>query len=57
MLQIRAVVSGNQRNLVVAVQVPDLGQEFLNLVGFLHADAVSQFSQHTAVDGVRADEF
>ena len=57
MLQIRDVVSGDQRDLVVAVQVPDLGQEFLNLAGFLYADAVGQIGHRAAVNRVHTDEF
>ena len=55
-LQIRAVVASDECDLVVAVEIFDLGQEVLNLVRFLHADAVGQFGQHAAVDGVHADE-
>ena len=50
MLQVRAVVASDQGDLVIAVQILDLGQEVLNLVGLLHADAVGQFGQHAAVD-------
>ena len=39
-LQVCAVVASDERDLVIAVEILDLGQEVLNLVGFLHADAV-----------------
>lgn len=40
-LQVCAVVASDERDLVIAVEILDLGQEVLNLVGLLHADAVS----------------
>lgn len=56
-LQVSAVIASDERDLVVSVQVADLGDEFLYLAGFLHADAVGQFGQHAVVDGVHTDEF
>jgi len=39
-LQIGTVVSSDQGDLVVVVKPSDLGQEFLDLIGFFHADTV-----------------
>ena len=42
-LQIRSVVSGEQRYLIVAAHFLDFAQKFLDLVRMFHTDAVSQF--------------
>jgi len=43
------------KNIIAAVQVLDIGQELLSLVGFLYIDAVRQLGHHTVLDGCHVD--
>ena len=56
-LKIRTVVTGDQVDLIVAVQAADLREEVVHITGFSQANAVGQFGHGSVLDGIHADKF
>jgi hypothetical protein len=57
MLKVSSVVTGNQGDFVIAVELANFSQKFLHLVGFLYTDAVNQFCEGAILNRTNTDQF